>query len=762
MPGPTQQGSRPAAKLVVLLVCSAALLGAAVFILPAFLRPAATPGQHAAVPAPEEDQVLHATYGKSPSCKSCHEEAYKLWEKSHHALAERLVDPVLDAAAFQSHFGVIRHGNQISGVTNNNGQYEIHTMGPSGQREKFVPVRVLGVDPLYQYIIPFGRGIYQMGELAFAPQHQDWFDVYGEENRHAGEWGHWTGRGMTWNTMCATCHNTRVRKNYRVADDSYATSYVEHGVGCESCHGPMADHNAWQAKNPKKEGDPTVKKVSREAMFAVCGSCHSRRGELTGDFKPHDRYFDHFALTIPDDSDLFYPDGQIRDEDFEFTAFMGSRMHASGVRCIDCHEPHAGKVRIPGNNLCLVCHAADNPPAPKIDIQTHSHHKLGERGDQCAGCHMPQTVYMQRHSRHDHGFTVPDPLMTIEFGIPNACNRCHTERDAEWSLKYANEWYGKKMERPARERTRVIARARNGTTNATALVNLFHAETNAFWRGVSAGLMRRWAGESNVLQALLKGAEDAHPLVRSVSLRGLEPLAASGNPEITRVLQARLGDTNRGPRIDAAWALRAQLDTNSPAGRDLLAHLRHIADQPSGALQEGVFRMDRGDLPGAMAEFQRALKWETNSAALYHALAIGHSLQNQAREAVEALQAACRLAPNEAEYRFKLGLALNETGQYQESMAALREAVRLDPGYAQAWYNLGLALNTAGQTDAAVESLLRAEAADPLSANIPYARATILARAGRMMEAAAAAGRALELRPGFREAEQLLRSIGQQ
>jgi tetratricopeptide (TPR) repeat protein len=372
---------------------------------------------------------------------------------------------------------------------------------------------------------------------------------------------------------------------------------------------------------------------------------------------------------------------------------------------------------------------------------------------------MPQTVYMQRHSRHDHGFTVPDPLMTIEFGIPNACNRCHTERDAAWSLQYANEWYGKKMERPARARTRVLARARNGATNGTELVSLFRTETNAFWRAVSAGLMRRWAADSNVFQTLLKGAEDVHPLVRSVSLRGLEPFAAAGNPEVARVLQTRLGDTNRGPRIDAAWALRPQLDTNSLAGRDLLAHLHHIADQPSGALQAGVFQLDRGNVAGAMLEFQRALQWDTNSAPIYHALAVGHSMQNHGREAVEALQAACRLAPHDAEYRFKLGLALNETGQYRESLAALREAVRLDPGFAQAWYNLGLAQNAAGETDAAVDSLLRAEAADPRSAHIPYARATILARTGRALEASAAARRALELRPDFPEAEQLLRSL---
>ena len=34
---------------------------------------------------------------------------------------------------------------------------------------------------------------------------------------------------------------------------------------------------------------------------------------------------------------------------------------------------------------------------------------------------MPVTTYMQRHPRHDHGFTIPDPLLTKQFGTPNAC-----------------------------------------------------------------------------------------------------------------------------------------------------------------------------------------------------------------------------------------------------------------------------------------------------------------------------------------------------
>src|SRR6185503_5673395 len=127
----------------------------------------------------------------------------------------------------------------------------------------------LGVDPLRQFLIPTAGGRFQVSELAYDPARSNWFDVYGEEDRQPGEWGHWTGRGMTWNVMCAACHNTRVRKNYQESTDSYATTFAEMSVGCEACHGPMGNHNQWQAQHPNQSGDPTARHLPREQMFAV-------------------------------------------------------------------------------------------------------------------------------------------------------------------------------------------------------------------------------------------------------------------------------------------------------------------------------------------------------------------------------------------------------------------------------------------------------------------------------------------------------------
>ena len=143
-----------------------------------------------------------------------------------------------------------------------------------------------------------------------------------------------------------------------------------------------------------------------------------------------------------DETDTWYADGQVHGEDYELASFLGSKMSQRGVICLDCHNPHSAKTILPGNNLCLRCHNGSVSNAPVIQPEQHSHHGLTSAGNQCFACHMPVTVYMQRHARHDHGFTIPDPLLTKELGIPNACISLPAkEEGTDWAIAAtAQKW----------------------------------------------------------------------------------------------------------------------------------------------------------------------------------------------------------------------------------------------------------------------------------------------------------------------------------
>jgi tetratricopeptide (TPR) repeat protein len=381
---------------------------------------------------------------------------------------------------------------------------------------------------------------------------------------------------------------------------------------------------------------------------------------------------------------------------------------------------------------------------------------------------MPETTYMQRHARRDHGFTIPDPLLTKEHNIPNSCNRCHADKTADWALEACNKWYGDKMNRPTRTRAEWVAQARVGTAGAhTNLLKMLAEEKNPFWRAVAVNLLRGSIREPGVLVALQAAAKDPSDLVRGMAARSLganEP-DRSGPNTLTPpgVLPPELlDDPSRSVRIDAAWGLRRTIDPDSRAGSELLHYLDFNRDQPTGLTQWATYLEDRGDGPGALAAFKLAVDWDHGSAPLRSNYAIALSMAGRQEEAVNQLSEAVKLAPREAQLRYTYALALNEVNRAAEARTQLEQAVQLDPQFGRAWYNLGLARNAANEPQPALEALARAEALDPQNAEAPYAAATILAHLQRFHEAADAAQRALKIDPNYREAADLLRMLSSQ
>ncbi len=701
----------------------------------------------------------YGAYAGSTSCAECHQEAYDDWRTSHHARAQRPVSPTADQDAFEP-ARLIPHGSEVSIAQCVGGRHAITTVGPEGKPQAYEPVEVIGYDPLWQYLIPWPGGRLQVTELAFDPANTEWFNVYGEQDRKPGEWGHWTGRGMNWNSMCATCHTTGFQKNYDAKTDAYRTTYLELGVGCEQCHGPMRDHVEWQTAHRDQEDDPTLRPFDRERYINVCATCHSRRAELTGRFMPGDDFHEHFDLVLPDTSDVFYPDGQVWDEDFEYAAFSLSAMHAWGVRCADCHHWHTGKVTRDDNRLCLRCHEQGIAGRIAIDEVEHSRHEPGTAGFACIDCHMPQTVYMQRHWRHDHGMTIPDPLLTKEHGIPNACTRCHGDQTVDWAIDYVEQWYGKRMDRPTRDRARVLARLKAQDLAAVPdALTLLKKETNPIWRAVYAKMLapsvpavRDPSAHSALVDALTRLLDDPSPVPQAAAIEALDPLASL----VADRLRPKLDSPFRLVRAKAAWLFRQGLDLESLAGRDLMAYLEHNQDQPLGAFQWANLLADRGQPAQALPWYEKAIRWDPGPAMFNHAYAISLHNAGRSQEAVEQLKNAAAAEPTQAAHPYSLALLYAELGRLDQARDALRQAVQRDPTQSRYWYNLALAESRLADPQAAIAHLLKAEELEPDAADYPYARATILYQLGRREEARNALQRTLEIDPGHPQARALL------
>lgn len=707
----------------------------------------------------EEDRALLASYPyyaqEGVSCRECHWDVYARWGVSQHARANRPMDPVLDESAFvpdQTH----AHGSFTSSFRRVDGTFEVDTVGPRGTQETYEPEFMLAIHPLRQAVIPFPGGRYQATEMAYHPDLGDWFNVYGEEDRKPHEWGFWASQGMNWNTQCAYCHMTNLKKNYDPATDAYQTTWDYHGISCRQCHGVLDDH----AETYRRGGTAPSTLISTNQVVHLCATCHTRREEMSDRFAPGDNFYDHFRPTMYDSLGVFYPDGQVRDEDYEYVPFIHSTMYHAGISCLDCHDPHSGRLRLPveNNALCMSCHT---PPgidnAPPIDPTAHSFHEPDSMGNRCVECHMPETVYMARDPRRDHGFTIPDPLLTRELGIPNACNRCHQEEEetTDWAIEWAEKWYGERLDRPQRERTRLVAALERGERPPADQMVRVTADQEIFaWRASMMGLLRYYLDHADAVALLRDSLAHEDPLVRSAAVRALADHPASLNR-----LEPLLEDPIRLVRMDAAWALRNTLAADHPVYVELVDYLNHVSDQPGGVVRLSELALVAGRLDEAEDWMRRVLRWEPRNPLAHHGIARVLSMKGEMKEALAAMNRAAAYEPSNPDHAFGLALLHAETGDLVKTEALLRTVVNVDPDYHRAWYNLGLALAGSDRLDEAVEAITRAETSSPRSAEYPYARATLHARQGDIPAARAAAQKALTLDPSFQAARTMLNSL---
>jgi TPR repeat protein len=146
------------------------------------------------------------------------------------------------------------------------------------------------------------------------------------------------------------------------------------------------------------------------------------------------------------------------------------------------------------------------------------------------------------------------------------------------------------MDRHTRERAQWIGAALRGEDSAKPKLAamLSGGKEAPYWRAVAAGLLSRWAGERGVQTVLLGRLKDEHPLVREKAVRALEPAMETGNAEVVAALEKMLNDPVRNVGVAAAWVLRATINMQSRAGRELEQALALDADQPTGQYRQAM------------------------------------------------------------------------------------------------------------------------------------------------------------------------------
>ena len=130
---------------------------------------------------------------------------------------------------------------------------------------------------------------------------------------------------------------------------------------------------------------------------------------------------------------------------------------------------------------------------------------------------------------------------------------------------------------------------------------------------------------------------------------------------------------------------------------------------------------------------------------------------SQAGIAATLFEEAIKIAPDEARAHYLLALVRKEQNRNDDALRSLEEAVRLDPALIEAHINLGILLAGAGRRAQALDHFRAAVLSAPRNANAFFnLGVALLPHLGQLDEAIKNFRVAVELQPGYREAERAL------
>ena len=530
-----------------------------------------------------DSNIAARDYIGPAACGECHPEQHARWQASLHAAMNRRVDAERSAGAAAVTAAVMGSGAgaEAGATAAVIGDFDATLAYAGGEarfsREGGAPVMTLA-RPASEGR-PAARVRYRVTRTIGRRGLQEYVGVEDGGPGHAGgageevrlPMGWWPARGgwfpqpyfdpwldeddldvyapvrEPWAERCPWCHSTypfelrvaRASRSRRVGhglEQHFASApgserlaverQVTTGISCESCHLGGRAHAAGARMTfvpvgaAPRPGAPEPSDFARERrdpaiVGAVCAQCHSG---------PSPRFPDGAALRNSSESlDL-------------------AAGPCTGIRCIDCHDPHGGGPAGPAGTTieeralaaCTGCHA---PLADPARASTHAG-GAGHGGVSCLDCHMPRMVMgIDRYVRSHRISSPTDPAMLGP--APNACNLCHLDRSLGWTLGALAR----------RHRVALDPGRLAGPLDLdTAAGPLWLASLTAGVRLIAAAAYGRSGLGRAALPALLPGLDDELPHVRAWTELAVEA-----------VLGRRLTSAEYDPRAPAS-VRRAQLE----------------------------------------------------------------------------------------------------------------------------------------------------------------------------------------------------------
>ncbi len=374
-----------------------------------------------------------ADYVGSVNCAECHEDIYEKQSASKHT---KMIQDVSESLSV-----IVADFSSLPEDADFELANIVYTIGSKFKQRYMIRIERDGV-------VDYRIGNYQWNtENAHWQSYKvfnDWYhDAWPEDNKQ-----------IPTSHTCDGCHFTGfMSKQIR----------VEPGIHCENCHGPGSKH----LENPVKENIYMATRHDPIRSMEVCLQCHMRNVDKRLDsmaitdlyntaidypagFEPG-MSLTKFKKAMPYQPGLndakFYGNGVGVKNRMQGNEYVQSSMYKHGITCMNCHDPHIldNTAQSPrGDDFCMSCHKPGSPLGPhQSSLTAHTKHELNSTGSSCIECHMPKTGKHTGKSPltvRTHIFRFIYPKESIEYGVANACNNCHTDKSLEWSDQKLVEW----------------------------------------------------------------------------------------------------------------------------------------------------------------------------------------------------------------------------------------------------------------------------------------------------------------------------------
>lgn len=705
------------------------------------------------------------TFVGDQECQTCHWKEAEAWKGSHH---HRAMDNATEESVLGDFSDVtFTHRGETYRFYRQGEKYMAEAPGPDGKQVDYEIAYTFGWEPLQQYLVDFGKGKFQALTVAWDTEKKQWFSLYSDEDIKPGDWLHWTGGAMNWNTMCADCHSTNLQQNYIVSADSFHTTWSGINVNCEACHGPGKSHVEFM--NSEQAEQAAIDRIRQDLKMTgsttqveqvnLCARCHALREKLTGNYDHAGKFLDYFNPALPHPGSYF-ADGQIKEEVYVFGSFLQSKMYKNGISCTDCHNPHTLKLKanVTNNTLCLQCHQSQTYNTPR-----HHFHKINTEASQCISCHMPGRYYMQVDFRRDHSFRVPRPDLSRKFGTPNACNQCHNDKPAEWAARAIEKWYGKDRSYHFSE---TLAKAHETGSQAVPQLGELIADTSqpAIARAVAVWYLGQFPTQKGV-DLLEKALEYDNRLIRNSAARALSVLPADMKKN---ALTEALDDSLLAVRLAAAGGLAEFSAADIPFGmkqrfneamqeyREYLNVNRYF---PQGQMNRAQFFEKQGQLEKAINAYRKTLEKDPYFNPARINLAYLYNRQGKNAEAEDLLNTVIEQEPSYGPAYYSLALLLAEENRLKEAVSNFEKAADRMPGNARVRYNLAISYQTLNQPEEAESAYLQAIDLVPGNPDYRYGICTLYIQQEEYQKALPHARKLTKLQPDNPQIQNLLQMV---